>query len=457
MDPLYIVALEIGSSKVRGGVGLLQPDGTLAIKAVEEEKLVDYVRYGCIQNVAKVAEKIPAILLKLENQISPYKIKSVYLSVGGRSLMSYPREVERTLPSYMAITEELVNDIKNAASTLPIEREVVAVEPCEFIIDNAPMSEPVGAYGQEILAKLNVLACKPQLLRNLKLMFSDKLQNLKIAGYPVRQLAIAQCVLSSDERRLGCMLVDFGAETTTVSIHKAGAIQYLATLPLGSRNITRDLITLNYLEEKAEDLKKAVGNADPDVTRHTTSYDGIDTTKINAYISARAGEIVANIVEQINLAQMQGSDLPGGIILVGGGAKLKGFSELLKQQSGLNVRQGLPSGPIRIENRNADAVDVISIIRYVSLNSPLNCAEKTDPTHHPEVERTDDSHDDTPSRIGSDDHESLANDDDEKEKPTGRKWKWGSNLGKSLRERLNNIIDPMDDTELDSDDSDEEK
>ncbi|MDE7443460.1 MAG: hypothetical protein K2M65_04795, partial [Muribaculaceae bacterium] len=141
MEPTYIVALEIGSSKVRGGVGALQPDGALAIKAVEEEKLINYVRYGCIQNVAKVAEKIPSIILKLENQISPYKIKSVYLSVGGRSLMSYPREVEHTLPSYMGITEDLVNDIKKSAATLPIEREVVAVEPCEFIIDNVPMSE----------------------------------------------------------------------------------------------------------------------------------------------------------------------------------------------------------------------------------------------------------------------------------------------------------------------------
>ena len=41
MEPTYIVALEIGSSKVRGGVGVLQPDGALAIKAVEEEKLIN--------------------------------------------------------------------------------------------------------------------------------------------------------------------------------------------------------------------------------------------------------------------------------------------------------------------------------------------------------------------------------------------------------------------------------
>lgn len=257
------------------------------------------------------------------------------------------------------------------------------------------------------------------------------------------------------------MLVDFGAETTTVSIYKNGAIQYLATLPLGSRNITRDLTTLNYLEEKAEDLKKAVGNADPDNTPQTGSYDGIDTTEINAYISARAGEIVANIVEQISLAGWQPEDLPGGIILVGGGAKLKGFSELLKQQSGLNVRQGLPAGTIRIENRNADALDVISLIHYVADHSPRNCAEKPESIQPPVPEIPTDT--DHTSRIGSDDRDTLRDsrdddDDDDTNRHQGKnRWSWTGKIGNSIRKKFGELIDPMDDTELDGDESDDNR
>ena len=53
----------------------------------------------------------------------------------------------------------------------------------------------------------------------------------------------------------------FGAETTTVSIYKNDVLIYLATIPVGSRNITKDITALNILEERAEEIKKSVGNA----------------------------------------------------------------------------------------------------------------------------------------------------------------------------------------------------
>ena len=47
----YIVAFEIGSSKIRGAIGSVDNSGVVDVIAVEEEKLTDKVRYGCIQNV----------------------------------------------------------------------------------------------------------------------------------------------------------------------------------------------------------------------------------------------------------------------------------------------------------------------------------------------------------------------------------------------------------------------
>lgn len=51
MPERYIVAIEIGSSKLRGAIGLADDSGMLDVLAVEEEKLVGSVRYGCINNV----------------------------------------------------------------------------------------------------------------------------------------------------------------------------------------------------------------------------------------------------------------------------------------------------------------------------------------------------------------------------------------------------------------------
>lgn len=378
MEPRYIVAIEIGSSKIKGAVATVDADNTLSVIAIEEDKLVNSVRLGCIQNVANVAGSVNAIVSKLQNRISPRKIKAVYVGVGGRSLVAIPREVERTLHDEMEITRQILDDIKLQAEKLPIERDVVAVETGEWIVDNmSSYTDPEGTYGRHIRASLSVIACKSQIMRNISLVINDKL-GLKINGYLVRHTAIADLVLTVDERRLGCMLVDFGAETTTVSIYKNGALRYLATIPLGSRNITRDITALNYLEEKAEELKK-LASADPSIKAQSRDrIDSINLTDVNNYVQARAGEIVANIAEQSVYAGFRPEDLPGGVIITGGGSKLTGFSGLLAAQTKLKVRRGLPSAVIRIADSRiepADAVDVIALLLAASKQPSLMCVE----------------------------------------------------------------------------------
>ena len=54
MDDKYIVAIEIGSSKIRGALASIDPRGVLNILAVQDERTVDSVRYGHVKNVEEV-------------------------------------------------------------------------------------------------------------------------------------------------------------------------------------------------------------------------------------------------------------------------------------------------------------------------------------------------------------------------------------------------------------------
>lgn len=380
MGQKYIVAIEIGSSKIKGAVGAIDESGALTVLAIEEEKLIDSVRYGCIQNVAEVSTRVLSIVRKLENHnsVSPSKVKGVYVGLGGRSLTALAREVQRQLPDELEITERIIEQIKEEArlTTVP-DRDVVEVLPRSFIIDKRPIANPVGVFGQNITANLNLLTCKTQIKRNLNLVICDRLQ-LAINGYIVRPTAVADLVLSDDEKRLGCMLVDFGAETTTVSIYKDGSLQYLATLPLGSRNITRDITAIKCLEERAEEIKKAVGCAYTTEPAKKNAVDGIDAVEVNNYVQARAGEIVANIMEQINYAAYKNSDLPGGIVVVGGGARLRNFNILLENQSSMKVRSGAPVGMIRISDNRiqpSDSIDILAILLAATHTSTVECLE----------------------------------------------------------------------------------
>ena len=61
--------------------------------------------------------------------------------------------------------------------------------------------------------------------------------------------------------RSGCALVDFGADTTTISVYKNNILRYLSVLPLGGNTITRDITSLQMEEQDAEKLKLQYGNA----------------------------------------------------------------------------------------------------------------------------------------------------------------------------------------------------
>ncbi len=379
MEEKSIIAIEIGSSKVRGAIGTYSPTGVLTVQAVEEEPLLEWVRYGAVSNIEEVSALLGRIIRKIENRVSPRKVSSVYVGIGGRSFCSLPRDVEQTFAEDSEITDDVIAQLVRDAALSPYaDREMLMVVPREFIVDKTVVSRPKGTVGRTIRMSANLIACRPQLKRNIDRLFTEKMK-LNVAGYKVRQLALADVVLNSDEKRLGCMLVDFGAETTAVSIYKHGYLQYLVTLPMGSRNITRDIMKLNYLEERAEELKCTVGNATgaSAVADGSLSMASTDYSDVNNYVSHRAGEIIANIRKQLEYSGFTSSDLPGGIIIVGGGARLNGFNECLSKRLAMHLRVGSVSRPdIRIPDSRlslTDTCDVIAVLYRAAADGAEEC------------------------------------------------------------------------------------
>lgn len=377
----YVAAIEISSSKTIAVVGKFRPDGQLDILATEQEKGVDSVRNGVIKNLEVTSLRIQRILRMLEQKpvVAPRKISGLYVGLSGQSLRSIPTRVSLNLPEDTDITDEILQRLKEQALATAIDSslEVVDAVPRSYKLGNTETLHPKGETSNNISACYDLIVCRPELSRNLKRTLQDKL-HLDIKGVVVTALATGQLILSPDEKRLGCMLVDMGGETTTVSIYKNGHLQYFATLPIGGRNITRDLTCLSILEERAEDLKISNGNAIPHGVISTINHNGIRDVDVSNLIVARSEEIVINILKQINYAEMEDSDIPGGIIVIGGGAKLNGMLELLDNKSGLHVRRGQLPNYIKVQDNKISSYDIIevaSVLYAGASGNPQDCLE----------------------------------------------------------------------------------
>ncbi|MCM1028871.1 MAG: rod shape-determining protein [Pseudoflavonifractor sp.] len=391
-DPISIIALEIGSSKIRVALGHIATGTPLSVVAVEEEPLpADTVRYGVVRNVEKVAGAIDRLLSRLDSRTAPRHPVALYVAIGGRSLSSSERCVERQLPEEMEITRRLIGELELEArsigpAALPGVDDVIETLPRSFTIDGLTTSQPEGEVGREVTACFVMLSAQEKLRKNIERVVVEKL-GLSIAGYITRPLAIADFVMSPEEKRLGAMFLDFGAETTTVAFYKGGNLQFLSTLPIGSRLITRDIMSLHYLEEQAESLKRNGGHCAPKASEPII-VGGVDFKDINNYVAARASEIIANIRAQITQAGLSASDLPAGIIIVGGGAKLHGFNERMAEETKMKVRAGIPASTVRILDSSiapGERMDVIACLTKAA-EAPTECLSPAPQPVEDEVE-----------------------------------------------------------------------
>ena len=322
----YVVALEISSSKIVGVIGEPNANGGVDVLDIEAERSLNCVRWGCIQNVEEAKVRINRVISRLESRISPKKITGVYVGINGRSVHNYSMPISTTFDEESMITENVIESLKERYSgEADVHGDILEVIPCRYFVDNNEISNPIGAYGTNVKVLFNGVVAKNMLKMNINRALDSQ---YSIKGYIVTPLALAEHVLTNEERQLGCMLVDFGAETTTVAIYRSGVLNYLATLPMGSQLITRDLMCLNVLEDAAEEIKKTSGNAIASESGRSILVDSVQSTDVQNYVVARSEEIVANINEQISYSGLSREQIAAGIVLVGGGSQLNGFNRL---------------------------------------------------------------------------------------------------------------------------------
>lgn len=406
-----MAAVEISSSKIICAVGRYSGSGQLTVEAVEQEECKESVRYGIIQNLEETAIKLSRIIEKLQRRpgIAPRKITGLFVGISGRSLRSINTDVKLMLPEETEITDEIIDRLRRNALQTAIDSslEVVDVVPRIYTVGKIETTSPKGAMGKDISVTYDIIVCRPEVKRNLLRTIEDK-TGIKIEGFVVTPLATGHLVLTREQKRLGCMLVDLGAETTSVSIYSHGCLNYFVTLPLGGRNITRDLTTLSLLEERAEEIKINSGNAIAPETPSTINLNGIKISEISNIIVARSEEIVANIVQQLEYAGFKAKDLPAGIICIGGGSHLNGFDELLKRQSGMDVSFGHLPDYIHFQGISTPPSDMLEVDCVLYEGATLSEAECLEVPEAEELPRTGQSAADEEERIQREEREVKA-------------------------------------------------
>ena len=336
----FIVAIELGSSKITGIAGKKHPDGSIQVLALASEPSSDFIRKGVIYNLDKTAQSLTSIIKKLESTLKA-SIGKVYVGIGGQSLRTIRNTEVRHLEEETKISQELIDSLMDSNREVPIiDQDILEVAPQEYKVGINLLADPVGVPSDHIEGRfLNIIA-RSSVKQNIDKCFHQA--GIEIADYVISPLALANAVLTNSERRSGCMLIDFGADTTTVSVYKNNILRHLAVIPLGGSNITKDICSQQIEEEDAEELKLKYGNAyiDPSKDEEETpnyAIDGkcsIEAHLLEDIVEARVNEILANVWNQIVLSGYDDKLLAGAIV-TGGAANLKNMEEAFSKRTKL--------------------------------------------------------------------------------------------------------------------------
>lgn len=395
MEPKYIAALEIGSSRIKGTVAAVDATAGINVLAVEETPSADSVRYGRVQNAREASARVEEIIRRLENNpaVAPARISAVFVANGGRSLASASSEATVNLSAdseVSALTLERLH--KEARYNLGTDRDVLAVIPKRYFADNVEMKTIVGSFGKAIRGEFTFLTCSPENLRNLQRVKMTSGERELHCEYVTRLIAQTEMALTDSDRQLGCLYLDFGAQTTTMAVFRDGALQMACVLPMGSQNITRDLsVGLSMTEDSAENLKITKGEAVNE--RANISAPDAETREVINFVSARVGEIVANVIHRLTQAGFKPAELTAGIVVSGGGARLKGFAETLEAQTKMKVRPAAVDRSISARSASIDlagAFDLLALVKYAASHYDIGCLEfpeRTAPAAQTDVAR----------------------------------------------------------------------
>jgi len=270
-------------------------------------------------------------------------------SRGGITLGQRPRDVQK---------EDMQRAIESARGvTLPEDRVVLHVFPQEFFLDGQDnIRQPVGLLGQKLEANVHIVTASATAEQNL--VSALNLAGIKVSATVLEPFAAAEACLSAEEREQGCCLLDFGSATTEMIVITEGVVRHTAAIPVGGDHFTNDLaVGLRTPVPEAEALKREHACVFRQMMRvdspiEISSVGGrpprtIFSRMLTEIVEPRASELLELAHAELKHGGLDGR-IPGGVVLTGGGARLRGLTELVERVFGVPARLGRPRGIARL-------------------------------------------------------------------------------------------------------------
>lgn len=265
------------------------------------------IKNGYLNESEEVVRSIIKAVREAEHR-SGIRIREATIAVGGISLES--KLAKGTAIISRADNEvtglDVQNAIRDAEQSLKLlNKHVIDSIPYLYRLDGKDLyAKPEGLRGVKLEVTSLFVTCTNQHLEAL--VNAVNTAGIDVVDVIAAPLAGSVAILTNQQKMAGCILVDVGAETISLSVFEDGDIISIKVLPLGGNDITKDLaLGLKITLDDAEKIKRG------EITGDISSRDVEDI--IEARITEMF-ELIQKFLKKIN----RDGRLAGGAIIIGG-------------------------------------------------------------------------------------------------------------------------------------------
>ena len=339
-----VFGLDIGTRSIVGTVGFKSTNGFVVVAQVCKEHQTRAMLDGQIHDIGKVALTIEEVHKKLED-MTGRRFKDVCIAAAGRVLKTVEAESQMVFQSDTVITSEHIYTldmlgIENAYSILRDEKKTddirfycVGYSVKRYYQNDYIISNLEGHKAMSIKAELIATFLPNEVVDGL--YAAVERAGLYVANLTLEPIAAINVAIPEKFRLLNIALVDVGAGTSDISITKDGSIIAYGMIPSAGDEFT-ECIAKHYLTDfnEADKLKCA-----STINTEVEFYDimGLPQRVSSEEIADVVEETVKNTTKSIadKIMELNGGKSSSAVFVVGGGGKIKGFTESLAEYLGL--------------------------------------------------------------------------------------------------------------------------
>jgi len=300
------------------------------------------VESGEVRNPAAVSQAIRDLWQRGE-------IKSKQVTMGVANQRVVVREV--TVPALPP---------KELRQSLPFQVQDLIPIPVDDAVLDFDVLDELEQEGAKML-RLLVVAAQREMLNKLVECAQDA--KLDPVGIDLVPFALIRAVgrddgLGLDEAEAGGeAIVDIGADVTNICVHERGVARFVRILPSAGRDVTTAVAgQLGITDEEAEAMKRGEPAEGSPVAPEGETI-----------VRNRVSNLVDEIRSSLDFyrAQTPGADVTR-VLVTGGGSKMPGLLELLRERVSTTVEPGRAFGKVQVrlgmdEQTRADAEPLLAV------------------------------------------------------------------------------------------------